>query len=140
MTGPTHRFKQALTFGHDGAITPLQVDFSHSAITRPTHRFKWALTFGHDGAITPLQADFSHLAITGPTHRLKRAFNFGRDGAITLLRADFLVSNYVISDRRSSLLPEAAPLLTMPPEACRGSIASVKAAKTHSGAPSLGED
>jgi hypothetical protein len=27
----------------------------------------------------------------------------------------------------------------MPPEACRGSIASVKAVKTHSGAPSLGE-
>jgi hypothetical protein len=27
----------------------------------------------------------------------------------------------------------------MPPEACRGSIASVKAVKTHSGAPSLGQ-
>jgi hypothetical protein len=58
MTRPTHRFKRALTFGHDGAITPLQADFSPSAMTGPTHRFKWALTFGHDGAITSLQADF----------------------------------------------------------------------------------
>jgi hypothetical protein len=56
--GPMHRFKRAFNFGHDGAVTPLQADFSPLVITGPMHRFKQAFNFGHDGAVTPLHAYF----------------------------------------------------------------------------------
>jgi hypothetical protein len=58
MTGPSHCFKEAFNFGHEGAIALLQADFSPSAIAGQTHRFRQAFNVSHDGAIAPLQVGF----------------------------------------------------------------------------------